>query len=187
MRRRLAIGLVVLLVPACTMLPRDTTAPAPPVPPTHVIFVADGAGDYRAASTTMRETAAADGWPLDIRTFIWSHGFMRNLADHTDYQWARKRGRELAGVVLAQKQARPDLPVSLVGHTAGSFVVLVAAEQLPPDTLERIVLLSPSVSSGYDVRPALHAARNGMDVFYSKKTASGSVSSRRWPARPTTP
>ena len=79
-----------------------------------------------------------------------------------------ERGRELAGVVLAQKQAQPNLPVSLVGHSAGSFVVLVAAEQLPPDTLERIVLLSPSVSSGYDIRPALHAARDGMDVFYSK-------------------
>jgi pimeloyl-ACP methyl ester carboxylesterase len=166
-RRRLGYGLLVLL-PACTMLPRDTTAPVPPVPPTHVVFVADGAGDYRAASTSLRETAATDGWPLDVRTFVWSHGFLRNLADHTDYEWARERGRELAGVVQAQKQARPDLPVSLMGHSAGCFVVLVAAEQLPPDSLERIVLLAPSVSSGYDIRPALRTARNGMDVFYSK-------------------
>ncbi len=169
MRRPSATVLAVtaLLAPACAMLPRDAAAPVLPVPPTHVVFVADGAGDYRAASTSLRETAAADGWPLDVRTFVWSHGFLRNLADHTDYAWARDRGRELAGVVLAQKQARPDEPVSLVGHSAGSFVVLTAAEQLPPDTLERIVLLAPSVSSGYDVRPALRAARNGMDVFYS--------------------
>ncbi len=157
-----------VFLPACTMLPRDVTAPVPPVTPTHVIFVADGAGDYRSASTSFRETAAADGWPLDVRTFVWSHGFLRNLADHTDYEWAKARGRELAGLVLAQKQARPDLPVSLVGHSAGSYVVLVAAEQLPPDMLERIVLLSPSVSSTYDIRPALRAARNGMDVFYSR-------------------
>jgi pimeloyl-ACP methyl ester carboxylesterase len=167
-RSQFAIGLIFMLLPACTMMPRDITAPVPPVQPTHVLFVADGAGDYRAASTTIRETAAADGWPLDVRVFVWSHGFMRSIADHTDSEWARERGKELAGVVLAQKQARPDLPVSLVGHSAGCFVVLVAAEQLPPDTLERIVLLSPSVSSGYDVRTALRTTRNGMDVFYSR-------------------
>lgn len=167
-RRQIANGLFLLFLPACTMLPRDITAPVPPVRPTHVVFVADGAGDYRAASTSFRETVAADGWPIDVRTFVWSHGFLRSLADHTDYEWARERGRELAGLVLAQKQARPDLPVSLVGHSAGCFVVLAAAEQLPPDTLERIVLLSPSVSSGYDVRPSLRTARNGMDVFFSR-------------------
>jgi pimeloyl-ACP methyl ester carboxylesterase len=167
-RGRIAIALTVVMLPACTMLPHDVAAPVPPVPPTHVVFVADGAGDYRSASTSLRETAAADGWPLDIRTFVWSHGFLRNLADHTDYDWARDRGRELAGQVLAQKAARPDIPVSLMGHSAGSFVVLEAAAQLPPDTLERIVLLAPSVSSKFDIKPALTAARNGMDVFYSK-------------------
>jgi alpha-beta hydrolase superfamily lysophospholipase len=159
---------VVLLVPACTMLPRDVATPIRPVQPTHVVFVADGAGDYRAASTSLRETAAADGWPLDVRTYVWSHGFLRNLADHTDYSWARDRGRELAGVVMAQKQARPNEPVSLVGHSAGSYVVLEAAAHLPPDTLERVVLLAPSVSSKYNVKPALVAARNGIDVFYSR-------------------
>jgi pimeloyl-ACP methyl ester carboxylesterase len=167
-RRSATILVGLVLLPACTMLPRDTAAPVLPVPPTHVVFVADGAGDFRAASTSLRETAAADGWPLDVRTYVWSHGFLRNLADHTDYAWARDKGRELAGVVMAQKQARPNEPVSLVGHSAGSYVVLVAAENLPPDALERIVLLAPSVSSHYDVRPALRATRNGMDVLYSK-------------------
>jgi hypothetical protein len=139
-----------------------------PVPPTHVVFVVDGAGDYRSASTAMRETAAADGWPLDVRTFVWSHGFLRTLADHTDYDWARERGRELAGVVLAQKQAQPNMPISIMGHSAGAYPALIAAEQLPPETLQRIVLLSPSVWSGYDVRPAMRATRDGMDVFYSR-------------------
>jgi hypothetical protein len=158
---------VVALLPACAALPRQAPAALAPVPPRHVLFVADGAGDYRAASTAIRETAQADGWPLDVRTFVWSHGYMRVFADQLDYEWARARGHDLAGAVLAQRQARPDLPVSLVGHSAGAGVVLAAAEELPPDTLERIVLLAPSVTSSYDVRPALRAARDGMDVFYS--------------------
>jgi pimeloyl-ACP methyl ester carboxylesterase len=158
----------VLLLPACTMLPRDTATPIRPVPPTHVVLVADGAGDYRAASTSLRETAAADGWPLDVQTFVWSHGFLRNLADHTDYEWGREQGRKLAAVVQKQKQDHPNVPVSLMGHSAGCFVVLEAANHLPPDSLERIVLLAPSVSSKYDIRPGLRAAKNGIDSFYSK-------------------
>jgi pimeloyl-ACP methyl ester carboxylesterase len=139
-----------------------------PVPPLHVLNVADGAGDFRICSRVVRETAQADGWPLEVITFAWSHGYLRSFADHFDYPWARDRGRDLARIVLAQRQARPDLPVSLMGHSDGAAVVLAAAEELPPDTLERIVLLAPSVSADYDLRPALRAARHGLDVFYSR-------------------
>src|SRR6516162_1967117 len=75
-RRRIFLP-ALLLVPACEFLPRDVAPPLAPVPPTHVVFVVDGAGDYRSASTALRETAAADGRPLDVRTFVWSHGFLR--------------------------------------------------------------------------------------------------------------
>lgn len=159
---------ITLTLPACSFLPREQAAPLPPVPPRHIVFVADGAGDYRSTSAAMRETAAANGWPIDVRTFVWSHGFFHTIADQRDRDWAIARGKDLANIVAAQKRAQPDLPVSLVGHSAGSEVVLTAAAQLPPDTLERIVLLSPSVSSSYDIRPALSVARNGMDVFYSR-------------------
>src|SRR5947199_10469429 len=116
-RRAIRSGVyLVVLLPACVQLPqRDAAAPPPLEPaaaPQHVLFVADGAGDYRACSAAVRQTAAADGWPLEVVTFVWSHGYLHNLSDHTDYAWARERGRELAGRVLAQQQARPDLPVS---------------------------------------------------------------------------
>src|SRR5205807_2637254 len=48
-------------------------------------------------------------------------------------------------------------------------VVLAAAEALPPDSVDRIVLLAPAVSSAYDLRPALACARGGVDVFYSAR------------------
>src|SRR5207245_11522154 len=104
---------------------------------------------------------------LEGVTFVWSHGYLRNFADHNDYAFARFRGRELVERVLQQRRERPDVPVSLVGHSAGCGVVLAAAEQLPPDTIDRIVLLAPSVSADYDARPALQAARLGIDNFYS--------------------
>ena len=165
---RRALAFVALALPACAQLAtyRSNQDDLDP-PPQHVLFVADGAGDYRACSAAVRETVRSDGLPLEVVTFVWSHGYLRNFADHNDYAFARFRGRELAERVLEQRRTRPDLPVSLVGHSAGCGVVLAAAEQLPPDTVDRIVLMAPSVSAEYDVRPGLRAARFGIDNFYS--------------------
>ena len=51
---------------------------------------------------------------------------------------------------MQQKQQHPEIPVSLLGHSDGSGVILAAAEQLPPETLDRIVLFAPGVSVDYD-------------------------------------
>jgi hypothetical protein len=48
-------------------------------------------------------------------------------------------------------------------------VVRAAAESLPPDSLDRIVLLAPAVSSCYDLRRALASARRGVDAFTSDR------------------
>jgi hypothetical protein len=37
---------------------------------------------------------------------------------------------------------------------------------LPADGVNRLVLLAPSVYVAYDLRPALRAARGGIDVFH---------------------
>jgi pimeloyl-ACP methyl ester carboxylesterase len=71
--------------------------------------------------------------------------------------------------VLAWHEACRDRRISLLGHSAGCAVVLAAAEILPPDSVDRIILLAPSVCDAYDVRPTLRAARDGMDVFYSSR------------------
>jgi pimeloyl-ACP methyl ester carboxylesterase len=165
---RPALALVALALPACAHVPTFlSTHDAGDPPPRHVVFVADGAGDYRACSSSLRDTAHTDGLPLEVVTFVWSHGYLLNIADHVDYAYARHRGRELADRVREQRRERPDLPVSLVGHSAGCGVVLAAAEQLPPDAIDRIILLAPSLSEEYDIRPALRAARFGVDNFYS--------------------
>src|SRR5262249_5495298 len=74
---------------------------------------------------------------------------------------------ELAAEVLKIKAQDPDRPVFLVGKSGGTGLVLAAAEQLPPQTLERIILLSAAVSPSYDLRPALRATRHEIVSFYS--------------------
>ena len=56
-----------------------------------------------------------------------------------------------------------------MGHSAGCAVVLAAAELLPPQSVDRIILLAPSVCAAYDLRPALRTARDGIDVFHSNE------------------
>ena len=46
---------------------------------------------------------------------------------------------------------------------------MTAAGHLPPDSIERIILLAPAVSASYDLRPALRTARQGIDVFSNKR------------------
>jgi pimeloyl-ACP methyl ester carboxylesterase len=163
--------LAVLLCTGCIGLPARTNTSvtaARVAPPQAVVFVADGAGGFKAASTSMRCTVEADNVPLRVETFDWTHGHFRVIADQVDRDHARREGLELAAKVCALEQSCPGVPVFLVGHSAGSAVVLAAAEALPPGSVDRIVLLAPAVSTDHDLRPALACARRGVDVFYSK-------------------
>jgi len=165
---RKGLGVLVVCLAGCATVP-PAAEPGLPDSPKPVVIVADGAGDFRACSGTLRSTAAADGLNLEVVTFVWSHGYLRNVADQTDSNHARNRGEMLAELVRWHLGRFPGTPVTLLGHSAGCAVVLSAAEQLPGGSLDRLVLLSPSISEGYDVAPALMATREGIDVFVSDK------------------
>jgi pimeloyl-ACP methyl ester carboxylesterase len=143
-------------------------AAAPTASVSAVVFVANGAGDSRAASKNLATAATAASAPLQVEGFRWSHGDNRVLADQIDQDNHRAQGRRLAALVIAYRQAHPSRRVYLLGHSAGGAVVLSAAEWLPPNSIDRMVLLSPSVCTDYDLRPALAASREGIDHFYSK-------------------
>jgi pimeloyl-ACP methyl ester carboxylesterase len=137
--------------------------------PRNVCFVADGAGNYQMASKSLRTTVSQASVPMEVETFNWSHGYKKIITDQVDSQHARLKGKQLAETVLAFKYDNPQAKVQLVGHSAGSLVVLSAAEMLPPDTIDHIILLSPSVSAQYDIRPALRCTRCTVEVHFSQK------------------
>ena len=146
----------------------DAARPLPPSGhPVGVVFIANGSGDFRGVSKNLSQVVAETGAPLEIETCVWSHGYLRYLIDHIDHSNHREHGRLLAARIAACRQACPDRRIYLVGHSAGCAVVLAAAEMLPPDSVDRIILLAPSVCTTYDLRPALRTARYGIDAFYS--------------------
>jgi pimeloyl-ACP methyl ester carboxylesterase len=134
-----------------------------------VVFVANGSGDFRTVSMNLSRVVAETATPLQVETLVWSHGFGRYVSDHLDHANHLAQGRLLAAQVDAYRRAYPERRVYLIGHSAGCAVVLAAAEALPPDGVDRIVLLAPSVCVSYDLRPALRTARAGIDVFHSSE------------------
>jgi pimeloyl-ACP methyl ester carboxylesterase len=141
----------------------------PPVGSGDVVIVADGAGNYQYTSKMLRGVVAELQAPLRVETFVWSHGYKKSVPDQTDVAHARQQGQLLAAAVLAYRKENPRARIHLVGHSAGSMVVLSATEHLPPQTLDHIVLLAPSVSSEYDIRPALRSVRGTFEVHYSSR------------------
>jgi pimeloyl-ACP methyl ester carboxylesterase len=158
-----------------TTAPRPSkSAYSPSTPPEAVdsrplVWVVDGAGDLKGCSTALSRANMLAGNPVELSVFPWSHGYPRLLMDQIDMSHARARGAKLAAAVAERRVREPGRRVVLVAHSAGSAVALAAADVMTPDAIDRLILLAPSVSTGYDVRPALGASREGMDVFCSKK------------------
>lgn len=160
---------VFLWLPGCALLTSNwlTATAAPPCARRGILFAVDGAGGFEISSQTIRQTAVEDHLPLEVHSVHWTHGYWRVLADQIHMSHMEREGRKLAELVLRCRQKAPEAPIFLIGHSAGCGVVLSAAENLPPSTLERIVLLSPAVSSKHDLRPALRSSCKGIDVFTS--------------------
>jgi pimeloyl-ACP methyl ester carboxylesterase len=134
-----------------------------------VVFVANGSGDLLTASTSLRQVVTETATPLQVEAFDWSHGYLRFLSDHVDHCNHLDQGRLLAAQVMDYRRCNPHGRINLLGYSTGSAVVLAAADLLPKQSIDRIVLLAPSVCANYDLRPALAATRDGIDVFYSKE------------------
>jgi pimeloyl-ACP methyl ester carboxylesterase len=134
-----------------------------------VVFVANGSGDYRSVSANLSQVVTETATPLQLQTVPWSHGPGRFLADHLDHCNHRIQGRNLATKVVAYRRSYPGRRVYLVGHSSGCAVILAAAEGLPAESIDRVILLAPSVCVSYDLRPALRSARASIDVFYSSE------------------
>ena len=155
-----------------------------------IIFVVDGAGDFQACSQHVRQAVERDHLAIPVVTVQWSHGYGRIIADQIGYAYARAQGFNLAHMLRQYRLEHPTVAIHLVAHSAGSAVAITALENLPPETVDRIFLLAPSLSASYDIRPALQKVKDGLHVFYSKRdtaylgiwTGILGNSDRRWGA-----
>jgi pimeloyl-ACP methyl ester carboxylesterase len=134
-----------------------------------VVFVADGAGRWYIPSGTLAAAVREAGVPMCVERVNWQRGLFRPIRDLVNHRNHREQGALLAARVLAYRMEHPADRIVLVGHSAGAAVVLAAAECLPPGSVDRIVLLAPAVSAGYDLGAAFAASREGVDSFNSPR------------------
>jgi hypothetical protein len=181
---------VVLWLSVCSVVSAD----APPAATCSgcvrpgIAFIVDGAGGFEGASRYIGRSVADEKWPVEIRTFHWTHGYLRIVSDQMHAAHAQREGQRLAELVIQCRHESPCLPIFLVGHSAGCGVLLNAAEHLPPNIVERVVLLAPAVSSQRDLRPALRCSCQGVDAFISNHdwvclgvaTSVAGTADRRW-------
>lgn len=165
-RITIPLSLVVLLVGGAGSAQPGGKAPEP-AGPRGVVFVVGGIGGFDLLNASAHAAFPKAGVPHEIRDFVWTHGKGKFFKDLQDLRYLLHKATELADQIREYKQEYPDRPVYLLGKSGGAGLVLAAAEQLPPNTLERIVLLSAAVSPRHNLHVALQSASKGIVSFYS--------------------
>jgi hypothetical protein len=134
-----------------------------------IVFIADGSGGLPGPGYELCRLVSnyCPGMHAEIVDWTWGVGMVAlDMWGHRNHQ---TQGRALAERVMTYLAACPNARIYLVGHSSGTAVVLAATECLPPGCVNGVILLAPSVSRTYNVCPALMAAAEGVDVFYSHR------------------
>ena len=114
------------------------------------------------------------------------------LINQMNFLGNRNEGKRIARRIAEYQDRYPHAPVYLVGHSGGGGIAVFAAESLPPGhKVDGLILLAPSISSGYNLDKALANTRYGIVNFYSPAdvgflvlgtTLAGNVDGARGPA-----
>jgi pimeloyl-ACP methyl ester carboxylesterase len=165
--RLFLIAMVALnLLPGCATV-QPTTRSAMPVTDQGIVFVADGSGDLRQVSESLTTVLQQTSAPLHVQRVCWTHGTGRVFLDLYDADHQQVEGQKLAQEILAYRRANPGQRICIVGYSSGAGVALAATDSLPSCSVDRMILLSPTVSAKRDLRTALRVCREGIDSFHS--------------------
>src|SRR5262245_2581021 len=132
-----------------------------------VVIVVEGIGGFNVMGPVAKAALHQAGIAHEVREFTWSHGFGQFLRDLQDTRYLLSKSEELAAWIAWLRAADPDRPIYLVGHSAGTGIIVRAAELSPPGSIDRLILLSSALSPAYDLRSALVATKKGIVSFHS--------------------
>ena len=138
------------------------------------VYYLDGAGGGGLMNWSggVREGLVAAGYDGAGEMFSWETG-MGVVADQTSSEsYKRGKAAALAEKIRAYTHSHRGAPVTLMGLSAGTAVAVFTLEALPlGHDVDNVVLLSGSLSAGYDLTKALHHVRGRLYVFTSPKDA----------------
>jgi len=133
-----------------------------------LVYVVNGVGGSTVVSDNLLDVNSDEHLGLRIQMVPWCrhNALYQDLTDHDAQLAAATR---IACSVTAIRRDCPNAHIFFVGHSAGARIVLAAAEMLPPQSVDRIILLAPAVSYTYDLTTALKTSRYGIDNFFSSE------------------
>jgi pimeloyl-ACP methyl ester carboxylesterase len=136
--------------------------------PKPVVYLVGGIGRMILLSPSARFAFPLAGVDYELRDYHWQHENGGQLRDLQDEPHLLRKSADLANEIRELREREPNRRVYLIGHSAGSAVVVHAAELLPPGSIERIILLSPALSPTYDLTKALRATKRQIVAFNSR-------------------
>jgi pimeloyl-ACP methyl ester carboxylesterase len=120
----------------------------------------------------IREGLASAGIGRGLLIYSWGRPIpvAGAILNQTDFVGNRLAGARIASFVTQYQDAHPGRPVYIVGHSGGGGVAVFAAESLPEGRqVDGLVLLSASISDGYDLTKAMSHSRNGLVNFFNQE------------------
>jgi hypothetical protein len=137
------------------------------------IYYCDGAGGGGLVmnwSGGVRQGLTDAGYDGSGEMFPWETG-MGVMADQTaSVEYKRQKASALADKIVDYSKKEPGATIHLMGLSAGTAVVAFALEALPSqNSVQNVVMLSGSLSSGYDLSAALRHVKGKMYIFTSQR------------------
>ncbi|MFA6134052.1 MAG: alpha/beta hydrolase [Phycisphaerae bacterium] len=134
-----------------------------------MVVILPGIEGESKANRDIREGLYRAGIPYGLVIYRWGApipGPGGMLVNQTDVSRDRRMAEELAEQITQYQQKHPGKPVFLIGHSAGGGITVFTMEALGKVAGARPVegsfLLSASISSDYDLAPALAMSRRGL-------------------------
>jgi pimeloyl-ACP methyl ester carboxylesterase len=99
-------------------------------------------------------------WSLPLINFAVPAEFL-----HLERPWATTEALRVA----QYRRDHPGAPVTLLGYSGGAMIAILVAEELPQgSSVDRVIMMSPGVSTTYDLGLMLDHTRHGAVAYWSQ-------------------
>ncbi len=131
-----------------------------------LVIVLPGIEGISPANMEVRRGLLNAGIQRAIMIYSWNRPGV--LVNQVDFVGNRIAGAFVARVISNYQDQYPGRPVHVVGHSGGGGVAVFAAESLEQGrTVDGLILLSASISAGYDLSKALRHVEGRIVNFYN--------------------
>jgi pimeloyl-ACP methyl ester carboxylesterase len=135
-----------------------------------LVLVLPGIEGQSLLNHNMARGLADGGVRSAIEVFDWTTGVIVMFLYHLRSARRHKaQAEKIAQRIVEYQRDYPGRPVSLVGHSGGGAMAVLALERLPVDVkITSAILLLAGISPGYNLARALAHVENGIFNFHSR-------------------